>query len=128
MRELEEELGIKVHFDDLIECGIIPLETPMESGGIDREFCHVFLYRCDRTLHEFQIAEGEVSGLFWVALTDFYDLVYGHASQVRAEGFVIRDDGTRIEESRKIQADDLTPQSELYYERLFSAIKRQGWL
>lgn len=128
LRELEEELGIQVPFTELEDCGIVPLETPMESGGVDREFCHIFLHECDLSLNDFRVARGEVSGLFWVSLSDYCDLIYGRVNRVRAEGFVVQENGVEVAECREVHLDDLTPQSEQYYERLFTVFRRKGWL
>lgn len=128
VREIEEELGIHVPFDHLSFCGIIPLENETESGLIDREFCHVFTYRCDLPLEAYQMQPDEVSGLFYVSVNDFYQLVYGSKDRCQAQGIIAVGNGRYERQVTEVTIDSFTPQSEHYYEVLFQHFRQQGWL
>jgi isopentenyldiphosphate isomerase len=64
VRELQEELGLTVPFDDLLFCGMIKSEYIISKTLIDREFNHIFIYNCNKSLNEFDFQKSEISGLF----------------------------------------------------------------
>ncbi|WP_257213775.1 NUDIX hydrolase [Bacillus pumilus] len=55
IREVEEELGLSIPFEDLTFAGVMQDEIHIPSF-IDREFCHVYLYKsrgaCERSITE----------------------------------------------------------------------------
>ncbi len=69
VREVKEELGIEVNFDDLIPVGR-RLGVVRYNGLIDREFNEVFFLILDAPLSTYQIQEEEVSGLVKIAIDD----------------------------------------------------------
>ncbi|MBI5670267.1 MAG: NUDIX domain-containing protein [Chloroflexi bacterium] len=62
VREIEEELGIRVTFDDLIPVGR-RVGIARQGALIDHEIADVFLYVCDKPLREYDYQREEVAGL-----------------------------------------------------------------
>jgi isopentenyldiphosphate isomerase len=124
VRELEEELGLQVAFSSLIPCGIYAEEDALPDGRMDREFCHVFLYRCDQPIFEYRIQQEEVSGLYFVGLKDFKSLIQGAVQTIPAIGANLSDDGLLEERSWHIAPTDLVPHDDKYYKFLFNAINQ----
>ncbi|GLB61882.1 NUDIX hydrolase [Cytobacillus sp. NCCP-133] len=73
IREVEEELGISVAFEELVPLGVIDYSAE-KKNFIDKELAHVFLYRCHHLLDEFYPQLEEVSGIVRIPLEDFYEL------------------------------------------------------
>ncbi|SEB54918.1 NUDIX domain-containing protein [Paenibacillus sp. GP183] len=124
VRELEEELGLQVAFSSLIPCGIYAEEDALPEGRMDREFCHVFLYRCDQHIFEYRIQQDEVSGLYFVGLKDFESLIQGAAQTIPAVGANLSVDGQLEERLLYIASTDLVPHDVNYYKLLFNAINQ----
>lgn len=120
VRELEEELGLKVEFDELLACGTFAEEDLVSETLIDREFCHIFIYRCDQPLKAYQLQEEEVSGIFAVNMKELEQLVSGDAATVTVKG-IIPGSGEVI---RAIALSDLVPHPAAYYQLLFQALRR----
>ncbi|MDP5272887.1 NUDIX hydrolase [Chengkuizengella axinellae] len=82
IREVEEELGLAVEFEDLVSIGTIKEEIKTDVI-IDREFCHVFLYETV-TMPAFQLQLEEVASIFKIKLNDVIDLFAGRLSEINA--------------------------------------------
>jgi isopentenyldiphosphate isomerase len=122
VRELEEELGLNVSYQDLIPCGTVRMEYIEPGQFIDREFCHVYLYRCDLPLSEYTMQQEEVTGLYWVTIEDYRRLVYGEAAKVHATGVSLDRAGGTEPSVLWVALDDFTPQSPYYYDTLFKKL------
>ena len=83
VREIEEELGLKVAFGDLIPLG---RRVGIHRNGefVDCQICHVFLYRCDQPLEEYDYRRAEVAGLIKLPIVDAMRLFSGAAACVTA--------------------------------------------
>ena len=88
VREVEEELGLRVQFDDLVPLGI-RLGVARFRDLIDYQICHVFLHRCDQPLCDYIFQKDEIAGLLKLPLDDGIALLSGEAAQVSvaAAGF-----------------------------------------
>jgi isopentenyldiphosphate isomerase len=128
VRELEEELGLTISFDELLYCGIVPQETVVTPQLTDREFNHIFIYECEKAVEEYAFQLSEISGLFEVGLNEFKRLVYGGLESIEAEGVVVV--GERDEKwariRRTIKRDDIVPQPKAYYDKLFGMLNENG--
>jgi isopentenyldiphosphate isomerase len=126
VRELEEELGIHVAFNSLIPCGIYAEEEALPDGRMDREFCYVFLYRCDQPILEYHVQQEEVSGLYFVGLEEFQALIQGSVQTIPAVGANLTVDGKLEERSWDIASTNLVLHDANYYKLLFNAIKQMN--
>lgn len=71
IREVEEELGISVNFDELNPLGII--QTSITFGEfIDREHCHVFLLEKEGLMNSYKLQREEVGGVAKAELKQFF--------------------------------------------------------
>lgn len=123
VRELEEELGLIVDFQDLLPCGVFTEEDVLADGRIDREFCHVFLYCCDQPISNYRLQADEVTGLFRIVLRDIWLLVSGQMEQVTAKGVEADSNGTLQVVERTVDLQQLVPHERRYYELVFSKME-----
>lgn len=73
IRELEEELGLIVAEEELIDCGNRIVLWNAEFFGKpfhDKQFSKVFALWCDKDESEFRLQEEEVSEVRWMVLED----------------------------------------------------------
>lgn len=124
VRELEEELGLRVDPDELISLGVWAEEMDLNQGWIDREYRHVHLYECRHPLSTFHLQPEEVSGLFEADLEEVRHLLTGEQKTVGLSGWVLREDGSRQEETRRVTCQDFVPHSPGYYRMVFDALRR----
>ncbi|MCY3979600.1 MAG: hypothetical protein OXG23_15995 [Chloroflexi bacterium] len=77
-REIREELGLCVAFEDLIPLG---RRVGINKIGdfVDRQICHVFLYQCNQPLEAYNYQRDEVAGLIKLPIADAMRL---HAGEV----------------------------------------------
>ena len=80
IREIEEELGLSIAYEDLIPLG---RRVGVNKIGdfVDRQICHVFLYECNQPLEAYQYKRDEVAGLIKLPIADAMRL---HAGEVCA--------------------------------------------
>ncbi|TVY01322.1 NUDIX hydrolase [Cohnella terricola] len=93
VRELEEELGVSVHFEQLSEIGVFRERLTGESGGIsyiDAEFSHVFGLAVSMDPMEFRLQEEEVAGLYEANADELISLMEGRLERILARGAELR--------------------------------------
>lgn len=125
VRELEEELGLQVSFEELIPCGVFPEEDMIAADCIDREFCHVYLYRCNQPVLDYRVQPDEVTGLFRATVDDVKALISGAVSHIPMTGFERNEGGQREPTAKSVSLAELTPHSSSYYALLFAALDLQ---
>jgi isopentenyldiphosphate isomerase len=123
MREVEEELGIHVDFADLVPLGVIDYIAEKENF-IDKELAHVFLYHSNYSLEEFSPQPEEVTGIYQIAMEEFYGLWFGGKELIEAEGFQV-DNGIRIPNSINVRKTDFVPHQDYYYKRVLHSMREQ---
>ena len=95
VREIEEELGLRVAFDDLISLGR-RVGIHKTDGLIDRQIYHVFLYRCDQPLCDYTYARDEVDGLLRLPLAAGLRLFAGELESLSAEAIGLDEDNIKL--------------------------------
>ncbi|MCZ8516005.1 NUDIX domain-containing protein [Paenibacillus filicis] len=118
VRELEEELGLRVPFSDLVPCGIYAEEDFISERLIDREFCHVFIYRSDQPLTNYVLQEEEVTGLYQLTVEQLRHLAEGGWTDAVLEGVSRRKDGKLESSRRHTIKNDFVPHPGDYYRLL----------
>jgi len=83
IRELREELGIDVAFDDLIPVGL-RVTVARYDGLIDREFADNFLLMHDADIRDYRYQQDEVAGLVAFAIDDGLALFAGERETITA--------------------------------------------
>ncbi len=121
VREIKEELGVEVDYNELISLGTIHYSVTRDDF-IDNEIAHVFLYRSEHELTDYLLQEEEVSGVVKAKLTDFSELWSGEKSEVFVEGFEIDREGTQSFFSKKVNKSAFVPHEKSYYECIIKGI------
>lgn len=122
VREIKEELGIEVAFNELTPLGVIDYCIKRESF-IDKELANVFLYICNNSFEDFTLQEEEVAGIVKVKFTDFAALWLNKTENIRAEGFEINKDGYKSFINRVVGREEFVPHQMSYYTKVIQKIK-----
>lgn len=124
IREILEELGIKVTFKELVPLGI-KFDIAKVGEIINREFCDVFLLRRDANPREYKPKAPEVQGLVEIAIQDGLALFSRRKDKVRASGIEL---GPDTEEWKEIEIEvgigDIIPRIDPYYYKVFIMAER----
>ena len=76
LREVEEELGIKLDSEELIKIGEISNQSTQHEGKyINKEWDDVYVVRRDIPIEEFVIQEDEVELVKYVPITEFKEWI-----------------------------------------------------
>lgn len=124
VREIVEELGVNVPFEQLVPLGI-KLDVGRFGSIVNREFCHVFLLRDDRAAREYRPGEAEVSGLGEISIDDGLALFGGAQKRARCRG-IRYDRGTRrwVDFDDTVSIADFIPRLDPYYLKVFIMAQR----
>lgn len=95
VRELAEELGVKVEPSQLVSLGERRLVDNTGEGHLNMELTHVFLLRDDRKLGEYQLAAGEVDAVFEAPASALLALFAGQTRSVELTGCTAAGSATR---------------------------------
>ncbi|EDW21844.1 NUDIX domain-containing protein [Bacillus pumilus] len=123
VREVEEELGLTVPFEDLAFAGVIQDEIHLPSFT-DRECCHVYLYVHQEEQMNIQLQKEEVAGVYRAKLMDAQQLFTRKYENMQLDGFGVDEFGERREKSRVVCIQDFVPHEPSYYQHLFQAINQ----
>lgn len=121
MREMEEEIGLRLPFEKLLPVGIVKDVIPLADGW-DREFCHMYFYEIHKPIDYFILQEGEVAGLVRIAVNEMWDLFTRRGEFVHATGFTVRD-GSRCHIQKRLGRDDFVPHQDHYFRTALEAAK-----
>ncbi|MBU2997446.1 NUDIX domain-containing protein [Cellulophaga baltica] len=80
IREIEEEIGLQVNFNDLKKIGIFKSEHKHSETLIDREFHHTFIVKLQTQLKQLIKQESEVEALALTPLLKFSEETWGLAN------------------------------------------------
>ncbi|WP_404407131.1 NUDIX domain-containing protein [Jeotgalibacillus malaysiensis] len=104
VREMQEEIGIQVPFEQLQPLGVIECVAE-RAGFIDKEFAHTFLLKGIFNEDDFDLEDEEVSGMVRTDIESFRSLCRGECDEVRVEGFkILGGDKIKIDQSVGIQS------------------------
>ena len=116
LRELEEELGLRVEPGRLIPLGTRRIEQEI-PGGRDREFHEVFLLLDPTPPEELRLQEGEVEAVLRIGLRDAERL--GAGGSAPAEEYA----GGKVSATR-VRLSDFVPNEDGYLRRVAGAVRR----
>ena len=116
LREVEEELGLRVEPGRLVPLGTRRIEQEI-PGGCDREFHEVFLLFDPTSPEEMRLQEGEVDAVLRVGLDDAEALGVGGSvlAEEYAEGGI---------SARRVRFEDFVPNDDDYLRRVAGAARR----
>lgn len=122
VREIEEELGIEVKFEELIPLGIIKDQLSLQNFK-DNERCHVYLYKTAKNLDEtYRFQKEEVAGMFKFDFQDFADLCIGTTERIDSAGELA---AAKTPSQKSITLADLVPHGESYLEQVVKGIQKE---
>lgn len=126
IREVKEELGLNISYDDLVPLGVIKDEITMKDF-MDKELANVFLYwlRDDDSMGKFRLQEEEVSGVVKAEFDDFYELWLRERDTIEVEGFGVGQDGGWKRVKKRVDKTDFVPHDRRYYETVLTLIKEK---
>lgn len=122
VREIEEELGVKVTFEKLISLGI-DKHIMKEPTFIDKEFCNVFLYECNIPLDKYVLQSDEVSAIVKVTINDALKFFNEEIEVVEGDGIEIDNEGNKSEAKFYITKENVVPCEYKYYLKVLMAAK-----
>ncbi len=117
VREIEEEIGVSVDFDELISLGEIRYQVTKE-GFIDKELANVFLYKSEYTFDDFTLQSEEVAGIVKAKFTDFAQLWLGEKNEIEINGFEITDEGEKCTIRKHVSRDKFVPHEVSFYKEV----------
>lgn len=87
VREVKEEVGLKIKPEDLKKIGICKFAAPEDGTGFNnKEFRHIFFLKIDKKVEDLVMQEDEVSELKFVPIEEFKKLLEKNdGTIVRAE-------------------------------------------
>ncbi len=97
IREVQEELGIQVDFNDLVTLGQHKGVAHYENL-IDRQFCDVFLLVHKQDIRDYQYQKEEITGLVVFSLQDGLKLFDGQVMKIPAKAVGLGVDELEISE------------------------------
>ncbi len=121
VREIEEEVGIAVKYDELTYLGTFQNIIKIDRM-IDKEFSHVYLYECEKPMESFILQPEEVEGIVKVSVKDLISFYTGKCSQMRAEGFIVDKGGKKVRHKQSLTKADFVPHAEDYFQAVANAI------
>jgi len=125
VRELEEELGIRVPFEQLSEFGTI---REQESGivkgipYIDAEVSHVFGLVTSMVLKDFRLQAEELSGLYEADAEELIALMQGTVNEVKANGIELREGELQVT-AKVIRSSSFVSRDPEYYISVFRFLR-----
>lgn len=119
VREILEELGHSVAFEDLIPLGI-KVDLGKTETILNHEFCHVYLYETQLRIIDFKMNPEEVEGLVEIDIHDGLALFAGKTQHASARG-VAWDRTAQRWEPVEMQVDrqQFIPRIDSYYYKMF---------
>ncbi|WP_338044303.1 NUDIX hydrolase [Paenibacillus aceti] len=123
IREVKEELGLDIPFEQFISLGIIDYSVK-QNDFIDNELAHAFIYLCNSSFDQFEVQSEEVSGIVRAEFDLFCDLWSGRREDVKIEGFEIIG-GKREHINKTVVKNAFVQHSEAYYSQILSSIREK---
>jgi isopentenyldiphosphate isomerase len=118
-REISEELGLDVRFDQLVFRGTERASARFSNGLIDREHHRIYVLESDLPLEAYRPDPREVIGLAAFAANDLIRLASADLSLVRAaEAVTVSASGAVVKAVVSIEKRDLVPYSAARLRRL----------
>ncbi|AIQ41985.1 NUDIX domain-containing protein [Paenibacillus sp. FSL R7-0297] len=122
VREVQEELGLRLAFDELKPLGIIPYQMDT-AGFMDRERANVFVYENNYALSDFSLQQEEVAGIVQARFAEFRSFIAGASSTLHVQGFRVTDDSEWAEINERVNHAQLVPHEPAYYLRVIEGIE-----
>jgi len=125
-RELEEEVGIKMNFSNLIPLGVRQTAETVSEGYIVNEFQHIFICPLAQKLEDYHLEEVEVNGLVEMDIQDGIDLLLEKKDKIMGRGLFINNGKREVCEMEITKNDFVLSylKKDQFFLRLLIAAKR----
>lgn len=120
IREVKEELGIDLTFEELIPLGTIAYSV-VNGELIDRELANVYLCHNKVDFKDFVLQVEEVSGVVRAEFRQFTELWLGTLNEIAIEGFEM-ESGTKNFIRKAVTKSSFVPHPLSYYESIIHGI------
>ncbi|WP_285766909.1 NUDIX hydrolase [Peribacillus sp. SI8-4] len=124
VREIKEEIGIEIAFEDLIQLGVMEY-CVVKENFIDKELANVFLYKSGNNLDDFTLQLEEVSGIVKATFSDFAQLWSYEKDEIEIKGFEVDKDGKTLEIKKYVSRNDFVPHQMSFYQEVIQKIHEQ---
>jgi isopentenyldiphosphate isomerase len=124
IREIKEEVGIDISFQELIPLGIIDY-CVIREDFIDKEIANVFLYKSKKSFDDFTLQEEEVAGIVKAEFNHFTELWFGERETIQIRGFEIKKDGSKILIDENVGRNKFVPHQLKFYKTVIERIKEK---
>jgi isopentenyldiphosphate isomerase len=121
VREIKEEIGIDIAYDQLIPLGIIDYKV-VHKDLIDNELANVFLHQFSDNFDKFNVQIDEVSGIVKADFNEFCDFWSGGREYIRIKGFEMKD-GERKSIDKKVDKSAFVQHGDSYYNDVLALIQ-----
>lgn len=122
IRELEEEVGVKVMFSQLTSLGVIPYSIDNEKIK-DYEFANVFVYELTGGLEKFSIQREELDGIYSANLKQFILLANHKIKEIEVSGYKYEND-IRHYEVKQIGLEQMSALPESYLHKFIPRLEK----
>lgn len=122
IREIKEELGLDVNYEDLKYLGIRITASENEKQ-INKEFAQVFIFQNNTPIEKYSFLDGEVEGLVQIEIKDGLKLCSHKIDSVPCKVFRIVNNEPIIKE-QNISFEQFIPRIDSYYYKIFIMAER----
>lgn len=122
IREVEEELGIKVQIDELESIGVIPASFVGDTF-IDNEFCYTFFYHFRKPIEKIIPDQVEVAGIYQIPFQQLEGLFSGTLKTINIRGFEYKNNQL-ISHQTDVELKDFVPHPDKYHEVIFEKFSK----
>ena len=122
IRELKEEVGVKVMFSQLTSLGVIPYSIDNEKIK-DYEFANVFVYELTGGLEKFSIQREELDGIYSANLKQFILLANHKIKEIEVSGYKYEND-IRHYEVKQIGLEQMSALPESYLHEFIPRLEK----
>lgn len=123
IREVEEELGIKVTKEELISLGLLKYNVT-KGAFIDKEIANVFLHIGNVSMDDFNLQKEEVSGIVKADFADFIQLWFYEIDEINIKGIEVDNNENIVIIEKYIKRNDFVPHETSFYQEVIQLIKR----
>ncbi|GLC28868.1 NUDIX hydrolase [Clostridium omnivorum] len=123
VREIKEELGVDIEFNELLPIGIVK-QKKIEINLKDYEFAHVFLFRSKNKITDYKLQKEELTALVKLELKSAIELFNNKVNKVKLVGITF--DGNNDYKDAEFEAtkESFVPHGDKYYNLVFSAAEK----
>lgn len=115
IREIQEELGLDIQFDELISAGNRVEVSDHPGGPKNREYQAVYFLKTKLEITDYRPDPGEVAGLASLPIPDAIELFSERLPSLTVQTVGVEPDGSLRPQLRTIELTDFIPRIQRYY-------------